>query len=266
MKISISISVVIPSLNSGSFLSEALESAINQVPPPHEVIVQDGGSTDGTIEILNRTGPPVAWRSEPDNGQSDALNRAIARATGDVLVWVNADDRLLPGSFAAAVGAFEEHPQADFVYGDFEMVRSDGAIIRRFRSSAYDPARVFTHGCYIFSGAMFYRREFMNRIGPYDESLHACMDLDYLLRLGNARAVHLNQAVAQFRWSEGAKSSRMRRHFLRESHRLRWRAAHGSIKMRALTLALDARDAITLWTQPLRFTSAWSAIRGNRTL
>lgn len=262
----IRISVVMPSLNSGAFIAEALKSALDQVPPPHEVIVQDGGSADETLEILATLGPKVSWRSEPDRGQSDALNRAIAQATGDVVIWLNADDMLAPGAFAAALGALERHADADFVYGDFEMTRSDGVTIRRFRSSPYDPNRVFTHGCYIFSGAIFYRRKLMDRVGPFDDALHACMDYDYLLRLGNAQGVHVGQIVARFRMRDGAKSSTMRRRFLRESHALRWRTARGSNPRRALTLLLDARDAVLLWTQPLRLTRAWSAVRRGKRL
>lgn len=262
----IRISVIIPSFNSGPYLREAIESALTQKPRPCEIIVQDGGSTDESLDILRDFGDGVSWRSEPDHGQSDALNRAVERATGDVLVWLNADDVLVAGAFAAAVDTLLRHPNADFVYGDFDMINSSGAVLRRYRSSPYDPHRVFTHGCYIFSGAIFYRRALLDRVGPFDERLHACMDFDYLVRLGSARAVHVGSTVARFRMSGAGKSSTMRSRFLRESHAIRWRAAGHSPRLRALALYAGLRGFVSLWTQPLRLTRAWSAVRRGKRL
>lgn len=258
--------MVVPSFNSGEYIAAALNSALSQTPPPLEVIVQDGGSTDQTLEVLRTFGNKVNWRSEPDRGQSDALNRAIRRSSGDVVVWLNADDLLAPGAFTAVSTAFERHPDAEFVYGDFDMIREDGRRLRRYQSSEYDPSRVFAHGCYIFSGAIFYRRSLLNRIGPFDERLHACMDFDYLLRIGNAPSAQIGAPVAGFRMHGGGKSSTLRSRFLRESHEVRWRNAGASIRLRILTLALDGWSAVTMWTQPLRLTKAWSAIRSGKRL
>lgn len=260
------ISVVVPSFNSGTYLLDALHSAIRQVPGPLEVIVQDGGSTDGSLELLAQCGDPVDWVTEPDSGQADALNRAIARSSGDVIVWLNADDLIAPGAFSAVEEAFAMAPAADFVFGNFDAIDPAGNLLRRFTSSEYDPRRVFVHGCYIFSGAIFYRRAFMDRIGPFDPTLQTCMDLDYMLRLGSARGVHTRTTVAQFRITDQQKSSTMRRQFLREAHALRWRAAAGSTAVQALTLALDIRDSAYLVTHRFRHTRAWGRVRGQRQL
>jgi glycosyltransferase involved in cell wall biosynthesis len=260
------ISVVVPSFNTATFLREALESALSQVPPPHEVIVQDGGSKDGSVEILRSFGDRVRWRSEPDSGQAQALNLAIARATGDVIVWLNADDLLTPGAFAAVDRGFRQNPDADFVFGDYDMIRADGGVMRQFQSSPYDPARIFTHGCYIFSGAIFFRRPMLERVGRFDEALHACMDLDYFLRIGQANSVHLGVTVARFRMSGSGKSSRMRRTFLREAHALRQRAAGSSRRRRLTGLLVDAWDLLNLTSEPLRHTRAWSAMRRSKRL
>lgn len=258
--------MIVPSYNSGAYLREALLSAVAQMPPPYEVIVQDGGSTDASVEILRQFGEAVDWRSEPDGGQADALNKALERTTGDVVVWLNADDVLVPGAFAAASDVFKEHPDTDFVYGDFDIMRADGSIIRRHRSSPYDPQRVLVHGCYIFSGAIFYKRALLEKVGPFDVRLQTCMDLDYLLRLGPVQSIHLGMTVARFRMADTAKSSTMRYRFLRESHAIRWRAAGRSPRLRMLTLMADAKMALGLLSQPLRLTRAWSAVRRGKRL
>ena len=260
------ISVIIPSLNSRAFIGDAVESALRQDPSPSEIIVQDGGSTDGTLNLLERFGDAVDVLSEPDDGQADALNRAIRRASGDVIVWLNADDLLAPKAFAAASMTFAQHPDADFVFGDFDLVDADGAVIRQFRSSPYDPDRVFVHGCYIFSGAIFFRRELLDRVGEFDRNLHACMDFDYLLRIGKARAAHVGTTVAQFRITPGQKSNAIRPRFIRESHALRWRTANGSRRLQLLTIALDVRDSARLLTNRIRYTKAWSGLRGQKQL
>jgi glycosyltransferase involved in cell wall biosynthesis len=260
------ISVVMPSFNTAPFLKEALDSALSQEPPPFEVIVQDGGSTDGSVELLRTFGDRVEWRSEPDSGQTQALNRAIARATGNVVVWLNADDLILPGALAAVERAFVGTPDADFVYGDYDMIRGDGSVMRRFQSSPYDPDRIFLRGCYIFSGSIYFGRHLLERVGPFDERLHACMDLDYLLRIGQARTVHLGVPVAQFRMSGAGKSSRMRATFLREAHAVRRRAAGRSRRRRLTGFAIDAWNFLLLASEPVRHTRLWSAMRGRKRL
>jgi NDP-sugar pyrophosphorylase family protein len=179
---------------------------------------------------------------------------------------LNADDLLAPGAFAAVNAAFQEHPDAEFAYGDFEVVDADGSVLRRFRSSPYDPKRVFVHGCYIFSGTIFFRRELLDRVGPFDTRLHACMDFDYLMRVGDVKAVHVGHTLARFRMAGEQKTSTMRSRFLRESHQIRWRASGDSASRRLLTLLLDIRDAAYLLTQRMRMTRAWSAVRGTRRL
>jgi GT2 family glycosyltransferase len=167
---------------------------------------------------------------------------------------------------AAVAETFWEHPAAAFVYGDFEVIDANGHTLRRFRSSPYDPARVFTHGCYIFSGAMFLRRELIDRVGPFDNKFQACMDFDFLMRIGDVPAVHIDQVLARFRIRADQKSAAIRSTFLRESHAIRWRAAGRSVRMRALTLVLDVRDAVYLLTHRWRFGRAWSILRRDRRL
>jgi glycosyltransferase involved in cell wall biosynthesis len=260
------ISVVVPSFNSMPFLDAALRSALGQDPPPYEVIVQDGGSTDGSLEVLRSAGPAVDWRSEPDTGQSNALNKAISRASGDVIVWLNADDTLAPGAFGFVQKAFEDHPEAEFVYGDYDVIDADGGVLRHFRSSPYQPQRVFTRGCYIFSGAIFFRRSLLDRVGPFNERLNTCMDFDYMLRLGDVPSIHVGENVAGFRMSGAGKSSTMRSRFLREAYAIRRRVAGRSIRLRVLALLIAGVELVSLYTHSLRLTRPWAILRGNRRL
>lgn len=260
------ISVVVPSYNSGRYLREALASALAQEPPPFEVVVQDGGSSDETLDVLREFGSDVAWVSQPDNGQADALNKAISRSSGDVVVWLNADDLLLPGAFAKAARAFDADPDTELVYGGYLLIDGDGHRMKEYESSPYDPRRVFTQGCYIFSGSMFLRRSLLDRVGPFDVALRACMDLDFLLRVGPVNAVRIGEPTAAFRMSGGGKSSLIRRDFLLESFKVRRRAAGGSARLTMIAVLAALRDAAALVTQPLRHSSLWLAVRPHKTL
>ena len=261
------ISVIVPSYNSGPFLRQALLSVLEQVPAAHEVVVQDGGSTDETLEILRSFGERVAWVSAPDNGQSDALNRALARAAGAVVLWLNADDVLLPGALAAAAAAFVADPDLAFAYGDFDIIDGAGSLVRRYHSSPYSWEKVFAGGCYIFSGSLFVQRQTLMEIGGYDTSLRACMDFDLMLRLGGAGpSRHLGRTIAQLRMHGENKSSTIRTVFLREGFRVRHRYAHRSPRLWLTTFRSIPLTAILLATAPLRYSPRWPRHGRSKTL
>ena len=261
------ISVIVPCYNSAPFLREALTSVLDQVPCPHEVLVQDGGSTDDTIAILRSFGERVAWVSAPDLGQSDALNRALARATGDIVLWLNADDVLLPGSIEVASAAFDTDPDLAFAYGDFDIIDGAGAFLRRYRSSSYSWRRVYARGCYIFSGSLFVRRQHLVTIGGFDPSLRACMDFDLLLRLdAEGRSRHLGRTIGQFRMHNTSKSSTIGLVFLREAFRVRRRYARRSPRLWLIALWATARTGLMEATAPLRYSSRWPRHGGGKTL
>jgi glycosyltransferase involved in cell wall biosynthesis len=260
-------SVIVPSYNSGAYLREALKSALEQVPPPYELVVQDGGSTDDTLDILRSFGESITWVSAHDDGQSSALNRALARATGDVVLWLNADDVLLPGAIAAASAAFAADIDLDFVYGDFDMIDARGALIRRYRSSEYSWERVYARGCYIFSGSLFVRRRHLEAVGGFDPTLHGCMDFDLLLRLdAGARSRHLGQTIGQFRIHGASKSSRIGPVFLREGLRVRRRHAGRSPRLWLVAIWATIWSALAETTTLLRYSSRWPRHGGGKTL
>lgn len=261
------ISVIVPSYNSGAFLREALNSAIDQDPQPCEVLVQDGGSTDNTLEILRSLGERVHWISERDGGQGDAINNALRRASGDIVVLLNADDVLLPGSLASATTAFGQDPDLAFAYGDFDMIDGAGAVMRRYRSSEYSWDRVYARGCYIFIGSLFIRRSALIDIGGLDASLRACMDLELLLRLESAgRSRHLGRTIGQFRMHQASKSSTIGLVFLREGFRVRRRYAGRSPRLWLIALWATARSALMEVMAPLRYSSRWPRHGGGKTL
>ena len=177
------VSIVTPSLNQGRYLREALESVRAQTHSPIEHIVVDGGSTDGSVDIL-REYADVRWESEPDRGQSHALNKGFATATGKVFGWLNADDAYLPDAVASAVVALESAPAA-LVYADVERVNDDRVNPRRIRSrSTWDLWTELNDGNGIFSPSVFFTRAAFESVGGVDESLHLTMDYDLWLRIG----------------------------------------------------------------------------------
>lgn len=259
--------MIIPSFNSGPFLRQALTSALDQVPRPHEILVQDGGSTDDTASILQSFGDRVACVSAPDHGQSDALNKALSRATGDIILWLNADDMLLPGSIEAATAAFASDPDLAFAYGDFEIIDGAGTLVRTYQSSPYSWTRVYARGCYIFSGSLFVRRQSLIDVGAFDPSLRACMDLDLLLRLDGAGcSTHLGRTIGRLRMHGTNKSSTMLRGFLREGFLVRRRYARRSVRLWVVACGATAVDAIALAMTPLRLSAQWPRHGRGKTL
>jgi glycosyltransferase involved in cell wall biosynthesis len=175
------VSIVTPSLNQARYLREAIESVRAQTYRPIEHIVVDGGSTDGGLEILAEY-DDVRWVSEPDRGQSHALNKGFALAKGNVLGWLNADDSYEPTAVREAVAALGD---AGLVYADVTRVDDDGVNPRRIRSrSEFDLWTELNLGCGIYSPAVFFTREALESTGGIDETLHLTMDYDLWLRIG----------------------------------------------------------------------------------
>jgi len=200
------VSVVTPSLNQGRYLREAIESVRAQTYSPIEHIVVDGGSTDGSLEILAEYGE-VRWVSEPDRGQSHALNKGFAMATGDVFGWLNADDAYDPNAAADAVSALT---RSGLVYADVIRVDGDGANPRRIQSRpTFDLWTELNLGCGIYSPAVFFTREAFEAVGGVDEALHLTMDYDLWIRIGKRFPVlHVEAIWAIQRIHDDAKTIR----------------------------------------------------------
>lgn len=210
-------SIVTPSLNQGRFLGEALESVRLQNYPDVEHLILDSDSTDQTIPVLRSLdGKPewehVCWRSEHDSGQSEALNNGFKLVTGDIVGWLNADDRYRPGCFDRVIQAFDQYPEADLIYGDFTLMSEDGQILRVRREIAFNHFILLYHRVlYIPTPSTFFRRRVFDEGNLLQQDLHYAMDYEFFIRLANAgyRIQHIPYVLADFRVHPASKSSSM---------------------------------------------------------
>lgn len=181
------ISIVVPSFNQADFLEETLMSLLRQGYPDLEIIVMDGGSTDGSVDILRHYAPWLtSWTSAPDGGQADAINRGLATTTGDVLGWLNSDDTLLPGALFAAAAALRADEAVDVVYGDVRFTAADGRYLNQMSSWAFDLKQLVCATNLLPQPSTFFRRRAWQRVGGLDESLRLCLDYDLWLRMALA--------------------------------------------------------------------------------
>jgi glycosyltransferase involved in cell wall biosynthesis len=202
------ISVVTPSLDQAAFLPDAVESVARQSHPAIEHLVFDAESTDGTVEYLAGR-DDVDWVSEPDEGQSDALNKGFVRAKGDVIAWLNADDRYLPGAFETVARYFALHPETDVLYGDITWVDGEGTAFEHRPSLDFDLfALRYQHWLTIPSPATFFRSSIVRDGHLIDKSYQYAMDYEFFLRLANAgyRFDHISETLADFRLQPDAKT------------------------------------------------------------
>lgn len=201
------VSIVTPSLNQACFIERTIQSVVAQHWSPLEHIVIDGGSTDGTLDILRKYGDHLRWISEPDNGQSDAVNKGLCAATGDVIGWLNSDDVYYPGAITEVVRFLAAHPDVDAVYGEADYIGADDSVIGTYPTEPWDLQRLKSV-CFICQPALFYRRSVLERHGYLDTALDYCMDYELFLRLGRAgvRFAHLPAKLAGSRMYVGNKT------------------------------------------------------------
>ena len=177
------VSIVTPSYNQGRFLRRTIDSVLNQDYPRVEYLVFDGGSTDESIDILNSYGNRFFWRSERDRGQTDAINKGLLRANGDILAYLNSDDVLLPGAIATAVKHFESRADWELLYGNAYHIDEDDHVLGEYPTAPYDFDRLL-QSCCICQPAAFWRRSLSEHVGLFDDTLHCAMDYEYWLRIG----------------------------------------------------------------------------------
>lgn len=212
------ISIVTASYNQAGFIDEAIKSVVNQNYPNFEHIIFDNCSTDGTIDILTKY-RHIIWSSEPDNGQSDALNKGFRKATGEIIGWLNADDLYLPNCFYSVANSFKEHPESDVLYGDFRWIGPEGRLIKPRREIDFDLFIFkYLHVTYIPSTATFFRRKVFQDNNFLGVNYKLANDFEFFLRLAlkNYRFIHLRSFLADFRWHPESKSNLNKNKQIRE--------------------------------------------------
>ncbi len=201
--------IITPNLNYGRFLGECLASVAAQEGVALEHLIMDGGSSDESAEVAARFGH-ASWCQAPDKGMSDAINQGFARAKGDWVMWLNADDRLKPGALAATL-VFLENSQADVVYGDWDFVDEAGGLLRHVRVPRWSLFVHVHHHCYVGSTAAFYRKSSVIAAGcRLRDDFRYVMDGEFYARLDAAgkRFQHVPLNVADFRLHGGNASQR----------------------------------------------------------
>jgi glycosyltransferase involved in cell wall biosynthesis len=257
------VSVLMPCLDPGPYLAEALAGVVGQLGPGDELVVQDACSTDGSAAVLDAAAAAdrrVRVVHEPDRGQSDALNRALARARGDLVGWLNADDVLLPGALAAARSVVG----ADLVVGGWQVVDAAGTVLRREPARTLERTALLLRGCYAFSGALLVARPLLHQVGGFREDLHYTMDFDLMLRLAGAarRQVAVPAALGALRLHPTSKSGARHGGFVRDAVRVRAAQARG-LREVAAAAAGTAYHLAAVGTHELRFAPAWTRLRGH---
>ena len=179
----LSISVVTPSYNQGRFIERTIRSVLDQNVPSLDYMVVDGASTDETVDVLKKYEARLHWVSEKDNGQTEAVNKGLKWAGGDIIGWLNSDDIYCPGALSAVINIFEKCPQIDVVYGEADHIDENDNIIENYYTEDWDYERL-KEVCFLCQPAVFFRRRILKHLGFLDTSLKYCMDYEYWLRLG----------------------------------------------------------------------------------
>lgn len=202
------VSIVTPSFNQAQYLESTIQSVVEQDYPNIEYIVVDGGSTDGTLEIIKRYEEQLAqWISEPDLGQADAINKGFGMAQGEVLAWLNSDDTYLPGAVSGAVTYLNERPEIGMVYGNAYYVDAEGRRVARYPAGPTDYTGLRRGVNTIPQQAMFFRAKLWDMVGPLDPSFYYAMDYDLWVRIAGVTAIAFHDRYwANFRLHSESKS------------------------------------------------------------
>jgi glycosyltransferase involved in cell wall biosynthesis len=224
------LSIVTPSFNSATTIRETIESVCRQNYPNLEHLVVDGGSKDGTLDII-REYPHLLWTSEKDQGHYDAMNKGIGRSTGEVIAILNSDDCYRDGALQIIAGGFQDHPDWDGLFCDVVYVDEQGKKIFGRKEACYDyDVLRFGGVCYIVHPTLFLKRAIYDRLGGYKHREYLnCCDVDLILRLGQNRCKigHIPEFLVNYRFHEHGQSADMRVARNMAAECLRIRTDHG---------------------------------------
>jgi glycosyltransferase involved in cell wall biosynthesis len=223
------VSIITPSLNQAQYLEKTIQSVLDQQHPDLEYMIVDGGSTDGSVEIIHRYESHLTWWvSEPDCGQSDAINKGLRRATGDIVAWLNSDDLYAPGAISKVVEQFQRHPDAGLVFGDVLSIDAGGVITKTMRFGgnrrnsgkrwSLDDLMMFN---IISQPGVFMNPKVLEQAGYLDLNFHYLMDHHLWLRMAAiAPMVYVPEVFASARFHPAAKNVAQAAHFRDEAFSL----------------------------------------------
>ncbi|MFA6160269.1 MAG: glycosyltransferase family 2 protein [Parcubacteria group bacterium] len=221
------ISIITPSYNQAEFIERTIQSVLAQNYPDLEYIVMDGGSTDGTVEILKKYSNRIIWKSEKDCGQSDAINKGLKIATGDIVAYINSDDTYEPEALQKVADYFKKNQDAKWAYGKCKIINENDREIRKpitayknWLLRKYSYAKLLSEN-FISQPAVFWKREIHSELGFFNESEHFCMDYEFWLRIGRKYpAGVINDYLANFRYYSNSKSGSVNKKQFQDELRL----------------------------------------------
>ncbi len=252
------ISFVIPTRNQAQFIAQCIDGCLAQNIADSEVLVIDGASTDHTRDVLASYGNRIRWVSENDRGQSDAINKGVRMASGELVAWINSDDYYAgPGVIQRLVDAFAADPRLDIAYGDGERVDVEGQRLGSYRSRAITRvAEIVTHpASFVLQPSLVFRRQLFLEIGGLDAELHYTMDYELWIRMfAAARATrYLPEVIALARYHTDAKSVAAMGKQIREALAVKRRNAR--------TLRLGPLDQARMYAGVASLGAYWLAVR-----
>lgn len=216
------ITIVTPSFNQAAFLERTILSVLDQSYPNLEYIIVDGGSTDGSVDIIRKYSDKLAWWvSEPDGGQSEAINKGLRRATGEWVAWQNSDDTYYPGVFDDMVAAAARRPDAGLIIGDMMLIDEHDQPLRDIRYVKPSYNALLAEGMVLTNQAAFWQRHLHDTIGLLSEDMHYSFDYDWFLRLSRyTECVHVPKIWGALRLHGETKTSKQAQLFREENNHI----------------------------------------------